>query len=49
MATDEVLYHELVHASRMIAGVMNFTTVDHWYKNAEKYLAVILSNIYVSD
>jgi hypothetical protein len=49
MATDEVLYHELVHASRMIAGVWNSTPADHWYQNAEEYLAVILTNIYVSD
>jgi hypothetical protein len=49
MAPDEVLYHELVHASRMIAGVQNITPADHWYKNAEEYLAVILSNIYISD
>ncbi|WP_029083503.1 M91 family zinc metallopeptidase [Bradyrhizobium sp. th.b2] len=49
MATDEVLYHELVHASRMIAGVMNFTPANHWYQDSEEYLAVILANIYVSD
>jgi hypothetical protein len=49
MAADEVLYHELVHASRMIAGVMNMTPTDHWYQDAEEYLAVILTNIYVSD
>jgi hypothetical protein len=49
MATDEVLYHELVHASRMIAGVVNSTPADHWYQDAEEYLAVILTNIYVSD
>ncbi|WP_163153136.1 M91 family zinc metallopeptidase [Bradyrhizobium uaiense] len=49
MATDEVLYHELVHASRMIAGVMNFAPADHWYQDSEEYLAVILTNIYVSD
>jgi len=49
MATDEVLYHELVHASRMIAGVMKGTLADHWYQDAEEYLAVILTNIYISD
>ena len=49
MATDEVLYHELVRASRMIAGVMNFAPADHWYQDSEEYLAVILTNIYVSD
>jgi hypothetical protein len=49
MATDEILYHELVHASRMIAGVFKDTLADHWYQDAEEYLAVILTNIYVSD
>jgi Effector protein len=49
MAADEVLYHELVHASRMVAGLMNTKAANRWYQDTEEYLAVILANIYVSD
>jgi hypothetical protein len=46
---DEVLYHELVHASRIVRGVLDRMPVDHNYDDAEEYLAVVLTNIYMSE
>jgi hypothetical protein len=46
---DEVLYHELVHASRQLRGVMDQMPVNKGYDNIEEYLAVVLTNIYLSD
>jgi len=42
---DEVLHHELVHASRQMRGVMNQMPVNKGYGNNEEYLAVVLTNI----
>jgi Effector protein len=46
---DEVLFHELVHASRQMRGVQDASYVDHDYDDSEEYLAVVLSNIYLSE
>jgi Effector protein len=46
---DEVLHHELVHASRQMRGVMNEMPVNKGYDDMEEYLAVVLTNIYLSD
>jgi len=46
---DEVLHHEMVHASRQMRGVMNQMPVNKGYDNIEEYLAVVLTNIYMSD
>jgi hypothetical protein len=46
---DEVLFHELVHASRQLRGVMNEMPVNKGYDDIEEYLAVVLTNIYLSD
>jgi len=46
---DEVLFHEMVHASRAMKGVMDPTFVNHDYGNQEEYLAITLSNIYRSE
>jgi hypothetical protein len=48
-APDEMLYHELVHATRYVAGVIDRVPVDHKYDDAEEYLAIILANMYRSD
>jgi hypothetical protein len=48
---DEVLYHELVHATRMIHGTMTFRKVrgrPH-FGNVEEYFAVAITNIYLSE
>jgi hypothetical protein len=49
MRRDEVLYHELVHASREMRGVLDQLPVDAGYSDKEEYLAVVLANIYMSD
>jgi Effector protein len=46
---DEVLVHELVHASRIMRGVMNFMPVNKGYDDLEEYIATILANIYLSE
>jgi Effector protein len=48
---DEVLYHELVHASRRIIGEDRKwkRSVNQNYHNSEEYLAIVVTNIYLSD
>jgi hypothetical protein len=48
-AADEVLYHELVHASRYVNGKMNAIPMNQHYDNAEEFLAIMLANIYISE
>jgi len=48
-APDEALFHELVHASRQGRGVQDSSYVDHGYDDSEEYLAVVLTNIYMSE
>jgi hypothetical protein len=49
MDPDDVLFHELVHATRQLAGVVYFMPVDKNYDNEEEYLAITLSNIYIRN
>jgi Effector protein len=49
MDPDEVLFHELVHATRQLAGVVYFMPVDKNYDNEEEYLTIVLSNIYIRN
>jgi Effector protein len=46
---DEVLFHELVHASRQMRGVQDHMPVNKGYDNLEEYHAEVLTNIYLSD
>ena len=48
-APDEVLYHELVHASRLVNGVYDRVPVNQKYDDEEEYLAIVLTNIYMSE
>jgi hypothetical protein len=46
---DSVLFHELVHALRIFHGVRNPVPTDnHKWMNEEEWLAVLLTNIYMS-
>ena len=49
---DEVLFHELVHVTRMIRGRVTQVPVDAkrgGYGNIEEYFATVISNVYMSD
>ena len=48
---DEVLFHELVHATRMIRGKETFVTVEGRpnFGNIEEYFATVIANIYLSE
>jgi hypothetical protein len=46
---DEVLYHEMIHSSRQMRGLVDPIPVDQGYGNQEEYLAVVLTNIYLSE
>ncbi len=48
---DEVLFHELVHVTRMIRGRFTHVKVDGkgGYGNIEEYFATVISNVYLSD
>ncbi|MFL4977862.1 MAG: M91 family zinc metallopeptidase [Xanthobacteraceae bacterium] len=48
-APDEVLYHELIHASRTMRGVVRQAFVNQDYDDHEEYLAIALANIYLSE
>jgi Effector protein len=48
-AADEVLYHELVHAARAVNGKMDHIPMNKHYTNAEEFLAIMLTNIYMSE
>ncbi len=47
---DEVLFHELVHVTRMIRGRLTHTEVKGGgYGNIEEYFATVITNVYMSD
>jgi len=50
-APDDVLFHELVHVSRMIRGQQTFATVDGRpnFGNIEEYFVTVITNIYLSE
>ena len=48
-APDEVLFHELVHASREMKGVFFRMPAGNGYEDLEEYIAIILCNIYLSE
>lgn len=48
-APDEVLYHELVHATRLMNGVLDSKPMNGGYDDQEELLAVMLTNIYQSE
>jgi hypothetical protein len=49
-ASDETLFHELVHALRYMQGQRNpVPTNDKDQKNEEEFLAVVTTNVYISS
>ena len=44
---DDVLFHELVHALRIMRGLIDTTTMIGW-DNKEDFFAITLTNIYLS-
>lgn len=46
---DEVLCHELVHAGRQMQGIQHSATVDKGYENEEEFVAIVVSNVYLSE
>jgi hypothetical protein len=47
---DEVLFHEIVHALRIMVGVSHIEEpVTAHYDNLEEYAAIVVSNIYLSE
>jgi hypothetical protein len=46
---DGVLLHELVHASRLVAGVLRPFPMGKGYANTEEFLATTIQNMYQSE
>jgi Effector protein len=46
---DEILCHELVHAGRQMKGIQHNRKVSDFYQNEEEYVAVVVTNIYMSE
>jgi hypothetical protein len=46
---DEILCHELVHAGRQMKGIQHNKKVSDFYQNEEEYVAVVVTNIYMSE
>jgi hypothetical protein len=49
---DEILFHELVHAHRGALRLRNDSALQpslRFYTNAEEFLAVVITNVYISD
>jgi hypothetical protein len=54
MQADEVLCHELVHAGRQMKGLesnraLGANAVDKKYENEEEFVAIVVTNIYLSE
>jgi hypothetical protein len=47
--SDEILLHELVHAGRQVKGIQNFEAIHNGAQNEEEYLAIIVTNVYLSE
>ncbi|MFL4968839.1 MAG: M91 family zinc metallopeptidase [Xanthobacteraceae bacterium] len=45
---DEIIFHEMVHASRQMRGVQEAIKVTRGYDDMEEYLATVVTNIYMS-
>jgi len=48
-AKDEILFHEMVHALRLMTGTLHAMPVSQGYEHEEEYLAIVLTNVYMSE
>jgi hypothetical protein len=48
-AADEVLLHELIHASRQVSGVSRQRGVNRSYDYEEEFVAIMIDNIYLPE
>jgi Effector protein len=46
---DEVLFHEMVHATRQMRGILNPLPLGFLYDTEEEFFAILLANIYASE
>jgi hypothetical protein len=46
---DEVLFHEMVHATRQMRGHLNPLPLGFLYDTEEEFFAIVLANIYASE
>jgi hypothetical protein len=46
---DEVLFHEMVHATRQMRGIFNPLPLGFFYDTEEEFFAILLANIYASE
>jgi hypothetical protein len=46
---DEVLFHEMVHATRQMRGLLNPLPLGFLYDTDEEFFAIVLANIYASE
>jgi hypothetical protein len=46
---DEVLFHEMVHATRQMRGIFNPLPLGFLYDTEEEFFAILLANIYASE
>ena len=46
---DEILFHEMVHATRQLRGLSNPRTLGFLYDTEEEFFAILLANIYASE
>ena len=48
-ALDDVVFHEMVHAFRLMSGTFYQLPVNQGYDHEEEFLAIVLTNIYLSE
>ena len=46
---DEVLFHEMVHATRQMRGLLNSLPLGYMYDTEEEFFAILVANIYASE
>jgi len=47
--SDEVLFHEMIHATRELRGVFNPVPLGYFYDTEEEFFAILIANLYASE